>query len=266
VVIALRGLSQYQPRPHQINLLWLISHPDRVSDEELEAYDHVFVASRPHAERLAARLATPTSALLQCTDAERFAPPEAAAARVSRGVVLVGNSRNHFRQIVRDCLEADIDFKVVGTRWEKILDADRILAQHVPNRELPAFYASCELVLNDHWETMREHGFISNRLFDAAACGAQIVSDRVEGIEEIFGDALATYDSPQELALIAKSAPERLRSGREARTALAERIRREHSFEVRVAEILSVTRELDARKLRGPSAAARLGSGNATID
>jgi spore maturation protein CgeB len=257
VVIVLRGLSQYEPRPDHINLVWQISHPDRVANEELEGFDHVFVASRQHAEALRTELSVPTSVLLQCTDPEVFSPPDASGSEAdsvsvgTEGIVLVGNSRDKFRKIVRDCLEAEVDFHVVGTRWEHIVDEDRILGQHIPNEELAGFYSRCEIVLNDHWDTMREHGFLSNRLFDAAACGAQILTDRVDGLEEVFGDVLLTYEDPEELARVSQSARATLFSERSRRIELAERIRREHSFEVRVRDILHVVQSLDSLKRLG---------------
>ncbi|MEM9305210.1 MAG: glycosyltransferase, partial [Pseudomonadota bacterium] len=72
VVLVLRGLSTYEPRPGQVNLMWNISHPDQVADDEYEAYDHVFVASASHAAALSERLDVAVSPLLQCTDATVF--------------------------------------------------------------------------------------------------------------------------------------------------------------------------------------------------
>ena len=40
---------------------------------------------------------------------------------------------------------------------------------------------------------MRRDGFMSNRLFDAGACGARILSDAVAGADEIFGPLLRTF-------------------------------------------------------------------------
>ena len=154
-----------------------------------------------------------------------------------------------FRSIVRDCIEAGVDVKVVGTRWEQFLEEDQILAEHIPNTELPAFYARCDLVLNDHWDTMREHGFLSNRLFDAAACGAQILTDRFAGLEDIFGDVVLTYDGVDELAEIVRSAPSTHASNRSQRNELAAHIAREHSFEKRVEEILAIVQPLDQHRL-----------------
>ena len=44
---------------------------------------------------------------------------------------------------------------------------------------------------------MREHGFVSNRIYDALACGACVISDEVAGLDEMFGGAVATYRTPE---------------------------------------------------------------------
>ena len=46
VVIILRGMKKYQPRGSQINIIWNISHPERIDESEYRDYDHVFVASQ----------------------------------------------------------------------------------------------------------------------------------------------------------------------------------------------------------------------------
>jgi spore maturation protein CgeB len=74
-----------------------------------------------------------------------------------------------------------------------------VAAAHVPNEALRRVYSSSAIVLNDHWEDMRAHGFLSNRLYDAVACGAFVISDRVDGIEERFAGAVVTYETPEEL-------------------------------------------------------------------
>ena len=49
---------------------------------------------------------------------------------------------------------------------------------------------------------MREHGFVSNRIYDALACGAFVVSDHIAGLEERFGGAVVTYETADELRTI----------------------------------------------------------------
>jgi spore maturation protein CgeB len=52
---------------------------------------------------------------------------------------------------------------------------------------------------------MREQGFISNRIFDALASGAVVVSDRVAGLGETFGDLVPTYSNAVELEDVIRS-------------------------------------------------------------
>jgi len=59
--------------------------------------------------------------------------------------------------------------------------------EHVAPGDHPAFYATQRFTLNVTRERMRAAGWSpSVRLFEAAACGVPIVSDRWDGLEEIF--------------------------------------------------------------------------------
>ena len=54
-------------------------------------------------------------------------------------------------------------------------------------------------ILNDHWEDMRENGFVSNRVFDVIACGKSIITDNCNGILELFPNSAKIYESAEEL-------------------------------------------------------------------
>ncbi|HSW07425.1 glycosyltransferase family protein [Aquabacterium sp.] len=257
VVIVLRGLSAYQPQPTAINLMWLISHPDEVSLAECQGYDHVFVASEPYAQRLAARLGDKVSTLLQCTDPALFHPvsdaePSAGVAAPADSdplpdigeVIFVGNSRGQRRDAVQFALDAGVDVAVYGALWEGLLPPSRLRASHVPNRVLQRYYAGAKVVLNDHWPDMRSEGFVSNRLFDAGACGATILSDDMPACRALFGDAVAYFDSPASLAEGVRTLLHD-EAGRRARGAqLAALIRAHHSFDHRVDAILATVAAL----------------------
>jgi GT2 family glycosyltransferase/spore maturation protein CgeB len=198
VVIVLRGLSEYIPTPDQINLCWLISHPTAVSLEELRKYDRVYVASHKYCGWLGQMGLTNTEVLLQCVDTDMFTwngpRPEK-----NLDVLFVGNSRNVLRPIVRDALAINAPLSVIGSGWNELLPKKYILQQSVPHEDLPETYARSRVVLNDHWEAMSEHGFISHRLFDCVAAGAYVVSDCVEGISDLFGPLVKQYGSVDEL-------------------------------------------------------------------
>jgi spore maturation protein CgeB/GT2 family glycosyltransferase len=250
VVIVLRGLSRYQPRPGQINLMWNISHPDTIQDEEYEEFDHVFVASELYAAQLAARLWVSVSALLQCTDPDVFYPDENPKISAEQ-VLFVGNSRKQYREAVRFAVEAKLPLAVYGTHWRMFIPESFLRGEYIDNSILRQHYRRAHLVLNDHWPSMQQHGFVSNRIFDAAAAGAFVLSDRVSGMDELFGSDLVTYKDETEFR-------EQVRyhlAHPEKRRARAERLRARvlaaHTFAHRAASVLTKIKELDQRK-RGP--------------
>ena len=196
-VIALRGLSRYTPKKQHFNIMWNISHPDDVSVEEYNQYDHVFIASETWAKKVAGEVDVPVEPLMQCTDPELFYPdPDD---NYKHDLLFVGNSRKVYRKIIKDLLPTDYDLAVYGTNWKGIIPDKYIKGEHIPNKELRKAYSSCKILLNDHWDDMREKGFISNRLFDGFASGAFIISDKINGAESVFGDALVTYETAEEL-------------------------------------------------------------------
>jgi glycosyltransferase involved in cell wall biosynthesis len=246
VVLTIRGLRPVPVRddaPGQVRLLWVISHPEMVTAEEIASYDRAFAASLTWGEGAGRdRWGNPVRPLLQATDPERF-HPGAAAADSGEPVLFVGNSRGVFRPVVSAVVSAGIEVGIYGGRWAEFLGAEAVRAEHVPNDRLAALYRAAGVVLNDHWDDMRERGFLSNRLFDAAACGARIISDDVPGMGDVFADLVRGYRDEGELVELVRSGPEGFPS-EERRLAVAERIRRDHSFDARAEQLLAAAVEM----------------------
>jgi O-antigen biosynthesis protein len=243
VVLCLRGVRRYHPDPDQLNLLWVISHPDDVSDAEYGSFDRVFVASEPFARTLADDRGVPAEVLLQCTDPARFRPSPASADGPQ--VLFVGNSRLIRRPIVRDAIDAGLDLTIVGAKWQGLVADRYLLAEHVPNEHLPALYRSAGVVLNDHWADMRRRGFLSNRLFDLAACGVPVVSDEIEGLE-VFGGLVRTYRDPADLAAVVEEALTARDHERADRMDLARIVRERHTFGARAQALAEAAAEARA--------------------
>ena len=149
-------------------------------------------------------------------------------------MVFVGNSRKQLRPIVKDAISAGLNPAVYGTRWKWRIKRKYIAGQHIKNEDLGEFYASAGVVLNDHWETMQKNGFISNRLFDAAACGAVVVSDDVAGIDDIFDGLVYVYtNGPEDLRGCVRDALSEDETRRKQRQELAQKIAKYHSFDAR---------------------------------
>ena len=246
VTLVMRGLSAYRPDPKQINLMWNISHAEHVSEAEYASYDHVFVASRSHARRLQ-HLDVPVTTLLQATDPDVFFR-ETSQRAPREPVLFVGNSRYQRRPIVVDAIEAGLPLAVYGALWEGVIPDPYLRSRHVPNEELRHYYSNAGVVLNDHWASMRDLGFLSNRLFDAGACGAWVVSDPAADLEDVFGETVATYDTPEELHRLVTQALDDPARARERGARLAALVREHHTFEARADEILSVIARI--RELR----------------
>jgi GT2 family glycosyltransferase/spore maturation protein CgeB len=224
VTIHLKGLSRYHPKPGQRNVLWSISHPAELTGVECDGYDLVCVASEQFAAELRELTRTPVVVLEQATDPRVFRPD--AVPELAHDLVYVANSRNVLRPIMRDLLPTDLDLVVYGANWEGLIDSSYVSADHVPNAELRHVYSSAGIVLCDHWDDMRAHGYISNRIYDALACGAFVISDDVPGLTERFGEAVVTYRTPTELGELvdrfSADPEERRRRGAQGREAVLE--------------------------------------------
>ncbi|WP_461435728.1 glycosyltransferase family protein, partial [Methanosphaera sp.] len=196
-VIVLRGLSYYKPKVQHFNIMWNISHSDLVSLNEYELYDHVFIASKYWTEQLKDKVKVPVECMWQCTDINKFYPEY--NEKYKSDLLFVGNSRKVYRKILKDLLPTEHNLSVYGADWGGLINKKYIKGDHIPNDELHQAYSSCKILLNDHWEDMREKGFISNRIFDGLACGAYIISDEVSGLDELFKGRVSTYSTVDEL-------------------------------------------------------------------
>ena len=197
ITIVLRGLREYEPNLDEINLMWNISHPDLVSDEEYEKYDIVFVASEKYTNILKNRLNTSVITLLQCTDPEIFYPE--INHKLSEDILFVGVTRGVYRTIIKDLFKTNHEVSIYGKGWDKFIDEKYIKDEYIPNEKLHEYYSSCKILLNDHWNDMIEFDFPSNRLFDALACGTFVISDKIPSEEELFENTIVTYDDVDDL-------------------------------------------------------------------
>lgn len=197
VALAIRGVHPIAPASGQVNVLWVISHPDDLDLRELDGYDLVFAASAPWSAVLAERSGREVRPLLQASE---FAAP-VADGRVRRpddlSAVFVGSAGGgRDRPLVRKVIEAGVPLAVYGRGWEALPEGVW-RGEHVDNHRLPALYARHGIVLADHWPDMARHGFIANRVFDAVASGARVICDEVAGVHDVFDprDVVVVHDA-----------------------------------------------------------------------
>jgi spore maturation protein CgeB len=127
--------------------------------------------------------------------------------------------------------------------------------EHCPPTQHERFYNSQSFTLNVTRAEMVAAGWSpSVRLFEAAACGTPIISDRWEGLDELFpdGQAILIADEPQDVLAALDMAELRRRSlGRAAQ----EIVFAEHRAEVRARQLARQLQEAIDRPQRTESAA-----------
>lgn len=132
-------------------------------------------------------------------------------------------------------------FSVVGPRYPEGLrwpaNVDRI--EHLPPPRHAAFYGSLDFTLNITRDDMIAAGHApSIRLFEAAACGVPIISDRWDGIECLFTpdvEIIIADDTDTVVAALTEMGPdERARMGEAAR----ERVMARHTATHRARQLV----------------------------
>ena len=239
-IIVLRGTKPYYPSvmENRKTIMWNISHPEDVKLDEYNSYDYVFFASEKMKKELGKVIQPDSGVLLQCVDPEVMVCEE--HKEKAYDLLFVGNSRHVYRQILKDLLPTKYQLSVYGRDWEEFPVKDYVVSDYLDNAKVGQAYHDAKILLNDHWDDMREYGIISNRIFDALAVGAFVISDSMDSIHEIFDGSVVTYTGSDDL----HQKIEYYMSHDEEREKLAKQgqeiVLQQHTFTQRIEKICSV--------------------------
>lgn len=184
------------PPAHTFNMVWLYSHPDQVTPENLRVYDRIFCSSPDFITRLNNMGYENVELMYACTSKTPLDLP------MRYDVIFLGNARKtraDGRSIIGHLGKPRHNLKVWGNLWETILPSEYIGGRYWDYRNLEELYASAGITLNDHNHDMAREGFISNKVFDILASGGFVISDFNKGIEGLFGDSVPQYQNPDHL-------------------------------------------------------------------
>ncbi len=177
-------------------ILWIHSHPSLISPDILRQYDKIYCLSPIFLKKIKnwgfeAELlvgGTAKTPLNHNQSGYRY------------DIVFVGNTKEPSgRKIIRDLGKTPYKFMVWGEGWKDILSPENYGGIYYENERLPELYASSKIVLNDHHDDMRREGFLNPRILDIFASGGFVISDNIQGMEDLLGDALVTYKNAKEL-------------------------------------------------------------------
>lgn len=215
----MRGYTQFEPPlPRGINILYsyypMAYHDtsaqkidksilnarapmpkDSALVDDWQNYDILAVASKSYAKKLN-DLGIKAVYIPQFTNPSKFFPHF--HEDLQTDILFVG-SNWHDRTSLRYALESGFTVAVYGFNWYGIIPNEMYKGQYIANDDLNKYYSSAKIVLNDHRPDMKEFGFINNRIYDATAAGALVISDYMPEIEEIYGDTVPMYQTKEEL-------------------------------------------------------------------
>lgn len=207
VNISVRGyLSMLPSMEGDINIFYL-AYPDdsgklddveayyKESAEKLAQYDAVATASEKMTQALNER-GLKAYFIPQFTNPTRFYPDY--HEELKSEVLFVGRNAP-YRRAAQTALENNLPVTIYGPNW-----GDDAKDDFVNNNDLHKYYSSAKIVLNDSRYEMLTFGVISNRIFDATACGALVISDYMPEIEEIYGDSIPMWKTEKELVALIK--------------------------------------------------------------
>jgi hypothetical protein len=176
-------------------ILWIYSHPERVTPELLGKYDRIFCLSRSFTEQIR-RMGFNVEFAPGATSRMPLQQPR------QYDIVFVGNTRSQSekgRWIIHDLGETHYKLTVWGRGWEHHLPPEQIGGTYYDYTRLPELYSTSRIALCDHFPAMREQGFVALRIFDILASGGFCICDSNTGLSEIFENAVPSYSTPKEL-------------------------------------------------------------------
>ena len=242
VDLVLHGDKNWTARDGVPDIQWVLYPGLRTTSDlisQLTRADHACVASL---DALADAGLRSVTRLMQGFDPDLMFTDGSAR---SEDIVFVGNCHRRFksgRPSVKLAVAAGLRVRLWGKKWKGLPAYKYHEGDYFPNAELGTLYRRSKIVLCDHMHSMLDNGYISKRIFDALACGAAVISDKVVGLPEEFAPYVhlcATVDELQAaVALILAEGPERI----EQRRRFALSMRDRHSLHQRADAILDICR------------------------
>jgi len=198
IVIHLFGSPHNLPE-NVYSIGWIYSHPDKIKPRILKQYDKIFCLSSSFTEKIR-KMGFEAELMIGAT------AKQPVQKKIEYDILSVSNWRRMSggRKVIHDLGETSYNLKIWGTRWKGKIPQKYYGGEYHDNQKLNELYASSLITLVDCHADMAREGFVPVKIFDALASGGFCISDKNSGIEEIFGNSIPQYKSPDHLKELVK--------------------------------------------------------------
>lgn len=232
--LALLGLHNPKAVPGALNIAWVISHPELISQESVEHYDLICTSSPTYSKLLASQIGREIHTVLQAADTRFFFPVDRPSVPIYDAVFVGQRNNRRQRPMIDWALGTNLKLKVYGPGWREHLPSDVYGGDFLDYSKLPRLYEQSRFVLADHWPEMAALGFVQNRIFDALAGGHRVICDNVKGIQDLGLSGVSVVDSKEELERLVVSQTSQLQTGSGERARI---VANQHSFHSRALQL-----------------------------
>jgi len=199
IVVTLHGREISQLFPGQVNVLWIVSNPDRLTQDYVKSFDEIWVASERGRSLLRENFGVDSALVLpgaapifrQATDPLTFDHRDSTP-------LIIGNTLGRVRPSVIGLIEAGIPIEVIGEGWHGRIPKHLILGTAISRIEAARLYGSRRVVISDTHFAMRDWAIFPPRVYEAIAAGAIPISDVVDQSSR-FGKSVPQWETRDQL-------------------------------------------------------------------
>ena len=253
-----RGITAFYDIDTPVTLARLDDGLDYLAPTMIPRFDlYLSFAGGPVPAMIEERYGSPMARVLYCSaDTDTYTPQQA---QTKWALGYLGTYSEDRQPVLEQLLLSpartlpSLEFAVAGAQYPADIawPANVTRIEHLAPKQHPKFYTEQRFALNATRADMRALGFSpSVRLFEAAACGTPVISDRWPGIETIFEPSreILLASTPGDVIEILRDMPE------ERRRAIAESARRrvltDHTADHRARQLEDYYAEAAARRRR----------------
>jgi len=191
-------------------ILWFIDDPplfERISQYISLAYDYVFTndeSSIHNYKKLGVKNVEYLPFFCDPSFHRKIKLIDEENKRFYSDVCFAGGYYPDRERIIKYLLNAGFDIKIYGSYWKRFADLDVVknYRGYAQGENLVKLFNATKIVLNIHSDKMKHTRQKANyRTFEATGCGSFLLTDRPNGIEELFsvGREIVCYDKLKEL-------------------------------------------------------------------